>query len=158
MTDETKPTTSTAPSSTQSANTQQPTAKVNATTTAAKPAAKVSVPKSAATPKKRPGKAVSKRSTAPAAAGKSKSGNTAKPAKDSKPKKVKMVRDSYTMPENDYARLADLKKKCLKAGVHVKKSELLRAGLIVLAKLPIATLQKTVGQLEKIKTGRPGKL
>lgn len=71
--------------------------------------------------------------------------------------KVKMVRDSYTMPENDYARLADLKKKCLKAGVHVKKSELLRAGLIVLAKLPIATLQKTVEQLEKIKTGRPGR-
>ena len=68
-----------------------------------------------------------------------------------------MVRDSYTMPENDYAKLAELKKKCLKAGVPVKKSELLRAGLTVLAKLPTTALLKTVKQVEKIKTGRPGK-
>jgi methylmalonyl-CoA mutase N-terminal domain/subunit len=88
---------------------------------------------------------------------KSKSDNATKLKKDSKPKKVKMVRDSYTMPENDYAKHAELKKTCLKAGVHVKKSELLRAGLSTLSKLPTATLLKTVEGLVKIKTGRPGK-
>lgn len=80
-----------------------------------------------------------------------------KAAKVVKPKKAKIVRDSFTMPEHDYARLAELKKKCLKAGVHVKKSELLRAGVLGLVMLPDAALLKTVEQLEKIKTGRPAK-
>jgi len=79
----------------------------------------------------------------------------AKPPKKDKPKKIKMVRDSFTMPENDYAILDELKKKCLKSGVHAKKSELLRAGLICLAKLGNADLMKEVAQVEVIKTGRP---
>ncbi len=102
-------------------------------------------------------KAAAKKPAAADAAKKSKSGVATKQKKDSKPKKINMVRDSYTMPENDYAKLSELKKTCLKAGVHVKKSELLRAGLIALSKLPTATLLKTVGGLVKIKTGRPGK-
>ncbi|WP_198408610.1 hypothetical protein [Sulfuricella denitrificans] len=72
-------------------------------------------------------------------------------------KKIKMVRDSFTMPENDYAQLAELKKKCLQAGVHIKKSELLRAGLLSLSRLPNAALIKAVEQVEKLKTGRPAK-
>ena len=80
-----------------------------------------------------------------------------KQSKKVKPKKAKMVRDSFTMPESDYAKLAELKKKCLEAGVHVKKSELLRAGLLSLSKLTNASLIKAVGQVEIIKTGRPAK-
>ena len=74
-----------------------------------------------------------------------------------KTKKVKMIRDSFTLPESDYAKLSELKKKCLEAGVHVKKSELIRAGLLNLSKLPSASLLKAVGQVEIIKTGRPAK-
>jgi len=74
-----------------------------------------------------------------------------------KQKKIKMVRDSFTMPEYDYAKIAELKKKCLKAGVPIKKSELLRAGLSYLTKLSSPALLKTVQQVEKIKTGRPVK-
>jgi hypothetical protein len=81
----------------------------------------------------------------------------AKPPKEEKPKKAKMVRDSFTMPENDYSKIGELKKRCLQAGVHVKKSELLRAGLIGLSALPDAALVKAVEQLERIKTGRPPK-
>ena len=88
---------------------------------------------------------------------KPKAAKAEKPPKADKPKKIKMVRDSYTMPENDYAQLAELKKKCLQAGVHVKKSELLRAGLLSLSKLPDAALIKAVEQVEKLKTGRPAK-
>src|SRR5712692_8801527 len=43
-------------------------------------------------------------------------------------KKAKVVRDSFTMPEADHGKLAELKSKCLAAGVSVKKSELLRIG------------------------------
>lgn len=80
-----------------------------------------------------------------------------KPSKKDKPKKIKMVRDSFTMPEGEYEQIAALKKKCLKAGVPVKKSELLRAGLGYLAKLSDAALLKTMAQVEKLKTGRPAK-
>lgn len=86
----------------------------------------------------------------------------AKPAKKSRPEKkaegkVKVVRDSFTMPQSDYDMIAQLKQKTLKNGVHVKKSELLRAGLHALSKLSAAQLQKAVSGLEKIKTGRPKK-
>ncbi|MFA6121835.1 MAG: hypothetical protein WCT35_07430 [Sideroxydans sp.] len=70
--------------------------------------------------------------------------------------KVKVVRDSFTMPQSDYDLIAALKAKA--NGVHVKKSELLRAGLRLLSKLTAAQLKKTVADLEKIKTGRPKKV
>ncbi len=47
-----------------------------------------------------------------------------KQLKKDKPKKIKMIRDSFTMPENDYVKLSELKNKCLQAGVHVKKASL----------------------------------
>ena len=78
-----------------------------------------------------------------------------KPSRGDKPKKTKMVRDSFTMPENEYAQLFELKKKCLKTGIHTKKSELLRAGLLCLSKLPEAALIKVIEQVEILKTGRP---
>jgi hypothetical protein len=71
--------------------------------------------------------------------------------------KVKVVRDSFTMPETDYELIAALKQKALKAGLHVKKSELLRAGLQTLSKLSTAQLKRAISALEKIKTGRPKK-
>jgi hypothetical protein len=80
-----------------------------------------------------------------------------KPKKHKPASKVKVVRDSFTMPQGDYAKIAELKQACLKAGVHVKKSELLRAGLQALSKLNPAQLKRAVAQLEKIKTGRPKK-
>jgi len=71
--------------------------------------------------------------------------------------KVKVVRDSFTMPQNDYAKIVELKQVCQKAGVQVKKSELLRAGLHALGKLSVSQLKQTIAQMEHIKTGRPKK-
>ena len=91
---------------------------------------------------------------------------TAKPEKkDKKTKKVnvkaetkvKVVRDSFTMPQNDYVKISELKQTCQKAGLQVKKSELLRAGLHVLSKLSLAQLKQTIAKIEQIKTGRPKK-
>ena len=118
-------------------------------TVKAKPAAK----RATATPAKRVAKPVIKDPAAPVVA----KPKAEKPVKGDKAKKVKMIRDSFTMPETEYAQIAELKKKCLLAGVHVKKSELLRAGLTGLAKLSDAALLKAVNQVEKIKTGRPAK-
>lgn len=71
--------------------------------------------------------------------------------------KSKVIRDSFTMPEADYVKLAELKQVCQKAGLHVKKSELLRAGLLALSKMSMAQLERAIVQLVPIKTGRPKK-
>jgi hypothetical protein len=92
-----------------------------------------------------------------------KTGQAAKPAatkkadKPAKAKKVKLVRDSFTMPETEYAAIASLKKRCLTAGVSVKKSEILRAAMAGLAKLSDASVVAAIRRLDIIKTGRPAK-
>ena len=69
--------------------------------------------------------------------------------------KVKVVRDSVTMPLEDYERIGALKHKCLAIGIAIKKSELLRAGLITLQRLSDEDLKRVIALVDKIKTGRP---
>ena len=119
----------------------------NATATAAKVSAKKPPAKKRAVPAKPILKPVAKPGV-----------KTALPKAAKKPKhKMKVVRDSFTMPQNEYARIAEIKDICLKAKMHVKKSEVLRAGLILLAELDPGQLKRALGSLEKIKTGRPQK-
>jgi len=66
-----------------------------------------------------------------------------------------LVRDSFTMPEQEYAVLADVKQACLRAGIDVKKSELLRIGVALLGQVDIATLKSVLAALPQLKTGRP---
>ena len=77
--------------------------------------------------------------------------------KAKKEHKPKVVRDSFTMPQDEYQKIAEIKAACLKAKMHVKKSEVLRAGLKVLSELDAARLTLVLKSLEKIKTGRPNK-
>lgn len=72
-------------------------------------------------------------------------------------KKPKLVRDSFTFPETDYALLAKLKQRALASGCEIKKSELVRAGLALLDSLAADDLAKALGAVERIKTGRPKK-
>ena len=74
-----------------------------------------------------------------------------------KPKKPKLIRDSFTIPENEYQVLEDLKKRCLKAGVEIKKSDLIRIGIASLHALTVAQLGLSKDQLQKLKVGRPKK-
>ena len=80
-----------------------------------------------------------------------------KAGKPAKVKKAKLVRDSFTMPDGEYALIAMLKKRCLDAGVSAKKSEILRAAVANLAKLGDASVVAAVRRLDVIKTGRPAK-
>ena len=74
-----------------------------------------------------------------------------------KSRKSKLVRDSFTMPELEYAALSEVKKACLKAGFEVKKSELLRIGVALIRKLDPDALQRAVAALSPLKPGRPRK-
>jgi hypothetical protein len=74
-----------------------------------------------------------------------------------KARKPKLVRDSFTMPEGEYAVLGQVKKACLKAGFEIKKSELLRIGVALISQIDMATLQSVLAALPQLKTGRPKK-
>lgn len=149
MTDDTK---TAAETPTQSA--EQETAGTTATTKPARQqkkrapvAGKPSVKTKPATPEKPAARKVLDKPSAPA---KTK-------AKAAKSKKIKLVRDSFTMPEMEYAEIAAVKKRCLKAGVAVKKSEVLRAAVLAFAKLSDTRIVAAIGALTPIKTGRPAK-
>jgi hypothetical protein len=80
-----------------------------------------------------------------------------KPAKKPGKLRPKLVRDSFTMPEAEFALIAALKAKALDARRAAKKSELLRAGLRLLAGLDAKALVAALDQLEPVATGRPKK-
>jgi hypothetical protein len=73
-----------------------------------------------------------------------------------KPRPV-LVRDSFTMPEADFALIAALKATALEGKRAAKKSELLRAGLQLLAGLDTESLVVALNRLATVKTGRPKK-
>jgi hypothetical protein len=129
---------------------------------------KIATPKTTVPTKPRKSVAVSKPSVKKTPAGKATAAAPKVPkiaiAQEKKSKKekssgskVKVVRDSFTMPKSDYAKIGELKQLCLQDGMQVKKSELLRAGLHALSKLSAAQLKTALSGLEKIETGRPKK-
>lgn len=80
----------------------------------------------------------------------------AKPNKE-KPIKLKMERDSFTMPKIEYAQFGVLKARLEKLGQPAKKSELLRAGIMLLSVMTDTALKATMNKVPTIKTGRPKK-
>jgi hypothetical protein len=127
-------------------------------TSAAKTAARKSPAKPAATtPAKTPAKAPAGKGPAAKVVAKP----VAAPApvapaeKLEKPKKPKLVRDSFTIPKLEYAVIDELKLRSTKLGRNIKKSELLRAGLKAIAAMADAELQKALQAVPAIKTGRP---
>jgi hypothetical protein len=114
--------------------------------TAVKPAAKPAIAKSA------PISSAAK-AAAPKKAEKVK---TAKPAKEKTPK-LKMERDSFTMPKAEYAQFHVLKERLNKLAQPAKKSELLRAGIMQLSAMTDAALKAALAKVPAIKTGRPKK-
>jgi hypothetical protein len=125
---------------------------------AKKPVAKKAVAKKAVA--KKP---VAKKATAKKAAAKKPSDVNALKAtpvvanSEPKAKKVKLVRDSFTMPGHEYQVLQDIKKAALKAGIELKKSDLLRIGVSMLKNFSITQLDKARATLTKLRAGRPKK-
>ena len=81
-----------------------------------------------------------------------------KPVKVDKPTKVKkpkLVRDSFTIPKDEYVVIDSLKVRAGKLGQAVKKSELLRAGVKALAAMSDIQFKAALSNVPTIKTGRP---
>jgi hypothetical protein len=74
-----------------------------------------------------------------------------------KPKKVKLVRATFSFPDHEHDLLVDLKKRAKKLGKEFKKSEILRAGIAHLVALADAALVNSLAKVERVKTGRPAK-
>ena len=113
---------------------------------AAKPAAKASAPAKKAQPAKAP------KAAKPAAPAAAKSTDKA-----DKARKAKLVRDSFTIPKNEYAALDALKLRAAKLGRPAKKSEVLRAGVMALAGMGDAAFLASLTGVPAVKTGRPAK-
>ncbi len=74
-----------------------------------------------------------------------------------KAKKIKLVRDSFTIPKPEYLILDNLKLRAADLKHPVKKSELLRAGIKALAAMADAQLLLALKAVPMLKTGRPSK-
>lgn len=70
-------------------------------------------------------------------------------------KKIKLVRDSFSLPKAEYASIDALKKRAMTMGVSAKKSELLRAGLMWLNGASDSALKAALAAVPTLKTGRP---
>lgn len=78
-----------------------------------------------------------------------------KAAAPEKEKKSKLVRDSFTIPKDEYAAIDALKARALSQGIAIKKSELLRAGLMALSAMSEARFKTALVAVPTLKTGRP---
>ena len=72
-----------------------------------------------------------------------------------KPVKLKLVRDSFTIPADEYDVIGALKRRSALLGSPAKKSEVLRAGVKALAAMDDAQLGAALAAVPAIKTGRP---
>jgi hypothetical protein len=71
--------------------------------------------------------------------------------------KTKVLRDSFRIPSNEYAVLDQLKERAAKAGHPAKKSEVLRAGVKVLAAMGDLAFVTALGAVPPLKSPRPSK-
>jgi hypothetical protein len=85
----------------------------------------------------------------------SKPAKSVKPTKPAAPKKPKLVRDSFTLPQVDHDLIKQCKKTALAAGRETKKSEVLRAAIQSFAALSPAQQMAAYAKLQAIAVGRP---
>ena len=141
------------------AATPAPSAKAPARKAASKPAvSKVATPKAPAAKKPAAKAPATKRTASKAIVAKPAAAKpvAAKPTKaEAKPKRPKLVRDSFTIPKDEYAGIDTLKERSVALGRPAKKSELLRAGLMALLAMSPNALHAALEAVPTIKTGRP---
>jgi hypothetical protein len=65
------------------------------------------------------------------------------------------VRDSFTMPKDEYAAIDLLKQRVTGLQRHAKKSELIRAGIMALTAMDDKQLATVLAKVPALKTGRP---
>lgn len=124
----------------------KPSNKVTAAKKATKSVAKVQSGTTATTAKKlKPDVSV----TTPVAAPKAPSS-----AKKAMPK-VKLIRDSFTLPEADHDLIKQCKKAAIAGGRETKKSEVVRAAIRAFSDMPVSQQLAAYSKLQAIAVGRP---
>lgn len=129
-----------------------------ATTRAAPKAAPGVAAKAAAQPAKAP-PAVPDDETPPAKAVRAEGGKRAKAEKErhDKDRHGKVARDSFSMPASEHKRIKALRDALAQAGCEASKSEVLRAGVALLASRGLGEIINLVGELPKVPKGKRGK-
>jgi hypothetical protein len=125
--------------------------KTNSKVAAAK--TKTPAPIKTTTPRKAPAKAVAKKVAPVTSVQASASTAKMKPAK-----KPKLVRDSFTMPKDEYQAIDALKQRATRLQHTAKKSELLRAGVMALSAMDDKNFMAILAKVPALKTGRPGRV
>jgi hypothetical protein len=78
-----------------------------------------------------------------------------KPKKTKKPKPVRSVRDTFSMPETDYELITKVMDRNPALKMRINKSEILRAGILALSKMSDGELKEVFGELNRVRAGRP---
>ncbi|ENO78317.1 hypothetical protein C664_08208 [Thauera sp. 63] len=83
----------------------------------------------------------------------------AKPGKTKadKDRHEKVARDSFSMPASEHKRIKALRDALAQAGYEASKSEVLRAGVALLASRGLGEIINLVGDLPKVPKGKRGK-
>lgn len=69
--------------------------------------------------------------------------------------KVKLIRDSFTLPEADHDLIKQCKKAAIGGGRETKKSEVVRAAIRAFSDMPVSQQLAAYGKLQAIAVGRP---
>lgn len=68
--------------------------------------------------------------------------------------KEKVVRDTYSMPVGDYGLIQRIQDNWLKLGISATRSEIVRAGILVLSMADKKDVERALAGLVKLKPGR----
>ena len=68
---------------------------------------------------------------------------------------AKVMREAFTIPEIEHGQIEAVRESLLSQAISVSKSEVLRAGLLLLAEASAQEQKQTFERLERVKTGRP---
>lgn len=134
-------------------------AKPVATPRAAPKAAPRIVAKAAAQPAAVAEPAVPDDKTPPAKAVRAEGGKRVKAEKErhDRDRHEKVARDSFSMPASEHKRIKALRDALAQAGCEASKSEVLRAGVALLASRGLGEIINLVGELPKVPKGKRGK-
>ena len=139
-------------------------AKPIATTRAAPKAAPGVAAKAAAQPAAVAEPAVPDDKTPPAKAVRAEGGKRAKAERErhdrdrhDRDRHEKVARDSFSMPASEHKRIKALRDALAQAGCEASKSEVLRAGVALLASRGLGEIINLVGELPKVPKGKRGK-
>lgn len=81
--------------------------------------------------------------------------NTVRDVEKDEEHKIKILKKTFTIPEDEFELMDSLRKRVARNGVIVNKSEVLRSALIYLNKQDDKEIVNIIGSLRKLSSGRP---